>query len=125
MDNKEMVCRINALLAERNISKTQFFADCGITSGAYSQWNTGKTSPTRKSLQRIAEYLGVKEDYLLVGKQQKKPPEIGELSAFEEKFIQKLRTVPDDRMPEVEAVLTSIFGLSAGQGSGGTGESSR
>lgn len=53
------VGRINALLAEKRISKQQFFKDCNITSAAYSLWNTGKTQPRLRKLAEIASYLGV------------------------------------------------------------------
>ena len=53
------VAKINALLAEKGISKKQFYKDCEITSASFSLWNTGKTNPTMKNLKIIAEYLGV------------------------------------------------------------------
>lgn len=62
-----IVKRINALLLERGISKKQFFQDCGITSAAYSQWNTGKTAPRQDNLVTIASYLGTTAEYLLTG----------------------------------------------------------
>lgn len=82
MDNQDLVRRINTELSKRNISKTQFYADCGITSGAYSQWNKNLTSPSRRTLKRIADYFGWSEEYLLTG-QQKKPSDvqIGELTS--------------------------------------------
>ncbi len=116
MDNKDMVCRINAALAERNISKAQFYKDCGITSGAYSQWNQNKTSPSRRTLKRIADYLELDEEYLIVGstQQQKKPPELlGELTPEEIKFIKSLRAVPDDRKEFVNKMLDSLISLSS------------
>lgn len=59
MAKSPIVTRINMLLAERGISKKDFYKDCEITSASYSLWNTGKTQPRMKNLQRIAEYLGV------------------------------------------------------------------
>lgn len=63
-----IVNRINALVAARGIKKTQFYRDCGITSAAFSQWNTGKTSPTQENLSAIAEYLGTTVEYLTTGR---------------------------------------------------------
>jgi len=60
-----VVARINSLLKEKGISKSQFYRDCGITSAAYSQWNTGKTDPKIKTLERIADYLGTTTAFLL------------------------------------------------------------
>lgn len=67
MGNSPIVNRINALLAEKGISKQDFYRNCGITSASYSLWNTGKTSPRMKNLEIIASYLGTTTDYLLTG----------------------------------------------------------
>lgn len=67
MSNSPIVNRINALLAEKGISKQKFYKDCGITSASYSLWNTGRTTPRKKNLDVIASYLGTSTDYLLTG----------------------------------------------------------
>lgn len=67
MGNSPIVSRINGLLAEKRISKRDFYQDCGITSASYSLWNTGKTTPRMKNLEVIAKYLGTTTDYLLTG----------------------------------------------------------
>ena len=65
MGNSPIVSRINGLLAEKGISKRDFYRDCGITSASYSLWNTGKTTPRMKNLEVIANYLETTTDYLL------------------------------------------------------------
>ena len=65
MGNSPIVNKINALLAEKGISKQSFYKDCGITSASYSLWNTGKTKPRMKNLEIIAEYLNVPVSYLV------------------------------------------------------------
>lgn len=67
MGNSPIVTRINALLAEKGIQKQEFYKECGITSASYSLWNTGKTTPRRKNLEVIADYLGTSTEYLLTG----------------------------------------------------------
>lgn len=74
MGNSPIVSRINALLAEKGISKQQFYKDCQITSASYSLWNTGKTNPRTKNLEIIADYLGVTIEYLQTGLGQKRKP---------------------------------------------------
>ena len=69
-----ITARIDALLMQRNITKTKFYEDCGITSASYSQWNTGKTTPRMKNIVRIAEYLKVSPEYLMTGDETKKEP---------------------------------------------------
>ena len=72
MANSPVVARINALLAEKGISKQSFYSACGITSASYSLWNTGKTQPRMKNLEIIADFLDVPVSYLLEGTADKK-----------------------------------------------------
>ena len=51
--------RVDKLLAERNISKGQFYRDVNVTSAAYSGWNTGRFAPRANTIRQIARYLGV------------------------------------------------------------------
>lgn len=67
MDRSPIVTRINALLAKKNISKAEFYEKCNLTSASYSNWNTGKTRPKMKNIERIARFLGVTSEYLLYG----------------------------------------------------------
>lgn len=80
MGNSPIVSRINGLLAEKGISKRDFYQDCGITSASYSLWNTGKTTPRMKNLEVIADYLETTTDYLLtgLGEKEKAPTQEGE-----------------------------------------------
>lgn len=80
MGNSPIVSRINGLLAEKGISKRDFYQDCGITSASYSLWNTGKTTPRMKNLEVIADYLETTTDYLLtgLGEKEKAPTPEGE-----------------------------------------------
>ena len=80
MGNQPIVSRINGLLAEKGISKRDFYRDCGITSASYSLWNTGKTTPRMKNLEVIANYLETTTDYLLtgLGEKEKAPTQEGE-----------------------------------------------
>ena len=79
MVTSPIVARINALLAEKGISKKQFYKDCGITSATFSLWNTGKTFPREKTLKVIADYLGTTVEYLRTGAPDKKENPAGEV----------------------------------------------
>ena len=57
MSKSPIVARINSLLAEKGISKQEFYDACHITSATYSLWNTGKTTPRMKNLENISVYL--------------------------------------------------------------------
>ena len=80
MGNSPIVNRINAMLAEKGISKQEFYEACGITSASYSLWNTGKTTPRRKNLEIIADFLNTTVEYLLTGfgEKEKAPSDTGE-----------------------------------------------
>lgn len=67
MDRSPIVTRINALLAKKNISKAEFYEKCNLTSASYSNWNTGKTRPKMKNIEKIARFLGITSEYLLYG----------------------------------------------------------
>lgn len=89
MGNSPIVNRINALLAEKGISKQEFYKSCNITSASYSLWNQGKTSPRRKNLEVIADYLDTNIDYLLtgLGEIKKAPAKNSERKATDEEII--------------------------------------
>lgn len=103
MGNSPIVSRINALLAEKGISKQTFYKDCGITSASYSLWNTGKTSPRMKNLEIIADYLSTSTDYLLTGLGQKEKaptPEDGREIGFDDftyAFFNESKNLPEEK----------------------------
>ena len=110
----DVVTRIDTLLAEKGLSKGEFYAACGITSSAYSQWRTGKTMPKISTLETVADYLEVNVEYLLTGlgdKEKKKPitSEGDRLSEKEEQIIMMLRDAPPDlRSAAVAAALAVL-----------------
>ena len=64
-----------------------FYRDCEISDAAVSQWRKGKTVPSTKSIQAIADYLGVTYEYLVSGvEQNKKAPT---LTPKDERDIEK------------------------------------
>ena len=103
MGNSPVVSRINGLLAEKGISKRDFYQDCGITSASYSLWNTGKTTPRMKNLEVIADYLETTTDYLLtgLGEKEKAPTQEGEreigFDDFTYAFYEESKDLPDEK----------------------------
>lgn len=115
----DIVTRIDTLLAEKGLSKMAFYKACGITSSAYSQWRTGKTTPKISTLKVVADFLNVNVDYLLTGlgeKEQKKPvtQEDDRLSEDEENIIMMLREAPPDL--KAAAVAAAVAVLKSRQG---------
>ena len=66
------------LLNERNITAYKVSKDTGVTQTALSNWKTGKSTPTAKTLQKIADYFGVTVDYLITGKDKEWAPTLTE-----------------------------------------------
>ena len=67
IDTSSVLRRIEIRLAEIEMPKQVFYEKSGISSGSYSQWNTGMHSPSLKKLQKAALVLGVPVEFLLYG----------------------------------------------------------
>lgn len=80
MDILAILNRIEVLLKESGHSKSELYAACSVSASAISQWKSGRTSPSTKSLQNIADYLNVSYEYLIsgVGQKEKVPTPEGE-----------------------------------------------
>lgn len=57
------------LLQKYNVTSYKVAKEAGVTQTALSNWKTGKSTPTTKTLQRIADYFGVTIDYLMTGEE--------------------------------------------------------
>ena len=67
-----IIDKINARLAQLGKTGAEMSRDIGLSNSIYSQWNTGKSKPSNKTLVRVANYLGVSVDYLYGGEDLKK-----------------------------------------------------
>ena len=67
----QIIERIELQIGKKGLKKYDFYAESGVSSSLYSQWNTGKKQPTSKKLGEIANYLGVSLEYLLYGTEEK------------------------------------------------------
>lgn len=68
-----MLLRIDELLKAKQMKKEDFYAAVPITDAAVSQWRKGKTQPSKKKLERMAEVLDVDIQYLEYGVQKIAP----------------------------------------------------
>lgn len=57
------------LLQKYNITPYKVAKEAGVTQTALSNWKSGRSTPTTKTLQKIADYFGVTIDYLMTGKE--------------------------------------------------------
>ena len=76
------------LLQKHGVSPYKVSKDTGVTQTSLSNWKTGKSTPTTKTLQRLADYFGVTLDYLMTGKEEPKE-KAPELTARDKRDIAK------------------------------------
>ena len=67
MNVLEIISRYEEILKQKGIPKSKFYAKCGISSSAVSQWRKGKTKPSVDTLNKIASELGISYNYLVTG----------------------------------------------------------
>ena len=102
MDRSPIVTRINVLLAKKNISKAEFYEKCNLTSASYSNWNTGKTRPKMKNIERIARFLGVTSEYLLYGDgAEKESAPDPKTEGVDDKIVQFIRSASAEELTEI------------------------
>lgn len=58
MDGKELVRQIEMRISELGMKKKDFYALTGISSAAFSYWNTGRSQPSLDALTKIDAVLG-------------------------------------------------------------------
>lgn len=56
------------LLQQNGVTSYKVAKEAGVTQTALSNWKSGRSTPTTKTLQKIADYFGVTIDYLMTGK---------------------------------------------------------
>lgn len=57
------------LLQKYDVTPYKVAKDAGVTQTALSNWKLGKSVPTTKTLQKLADYFGVTIDYLMTGEE--------------------------------------------------------
>lgn len=60
-----MFGRIQLLMLQRGMNKTEFSKAIGVSTGNMSDWASGRSSPSVDKLIKIADYFGVSIDYLI------------------------------------------------------------
>lgn len=113
MQGYQIVNRIKARVAELGLTMAEFYKDCGISSGAVSQWRSGRTAPSMASLQNIAVYLGVPLSQLL---EETKSPAPNEGEAEREEFIRLYQAAPAWLQDQVRSLLKAAEDDHAAQG---------
>lgn len=95
------------LLQKYGLTAYKVAKEAGVTQTALSNWKTGKSTPTTKTLQKIADYFGVSIDYLMTGEEKENDRyyinnETAEMAQalFENKNLRVLFDAAKDATPE-------------------------
>lgn len=108
LDNMTIVGRIKRLCQERGISMTKFYKDSGVSSGAMSQWATGKTNPRPTTLAMIADYFGVSPEYL-TGEEKEKTAQTDGLTLSQKELIFLFANLSPEQQEKVLAEVKSLL----------------
>lgn len=93
------------LLQKYGVSSYKVAKDTGVTQTALSNWKSGRSTPSTKTLQKIADYFGVTVDYLMTGKNEQK--EISLSSKDERDIAKRLESTLNDLESSQEALMFS------------------
>ena len=99
--------KINYYLTKENKNGADLCEYLGVSSGVYSQWNTGRTHPRKSKLPIIAEYLGVEVSDIQgddTNKKEKPTAQGGELTEKDVALIKWFRSLPEEKL---RAILIS------------------
>lgn len=121
MDVLQFIANYEKILKDRHIPKMVFYKACGITDAAVSQWRTGKSYPSRKSVESIATFLGITVQSLVGGEETEKPvaDEDNELSEMLNKckdnsalrmVFDAASTLTEDELKTAAALLNALKG---------------
>lgn len=76
------------LLQKHGVTPYKVAKEAGVTQTALSNWKSGRSTPSSKTLQKVADYFGVTVDYLMTGRAEVKE-KAPELTARDERDIAK------------------------------------
>lgn len=102
--------RIEIRMAELGMAKEDFYAQSGISSASYSQWNTGAHNPSKKKLADAARILKVSLEYLLTGGNENKPTFDGELTEMQLEAVELIKSMSEDQLRVFIATAKAMMG---------------
>ena len=105
MNGLVFVSKVKLLCSNNHIKMADFYRECGVTSGAMSQWKSGLTKPSIQTVERIADFLGVSVSYLMDDKSSlvlQAPAQTGSQMSDKDReiaeYLQEIRDDPNKRM---------------------------
>lgn len=106
--------RINILLKENGMTGAELCRAIGVSTGVYSQWNTGRNEISAKNLKKIADFFSISVSDLLGDEDNKKtatPKGDGTKNAID----RLMEEVPNLTLQQAEFLLPQVLGLISSQ----------
>lgn len=113
------------LLQKHNVTPYKVSKDTGVTQTALSNWKSGKSTPTTKTLQKIADYFNVTIDYLMTGEEKSEGYYLNEETAklaqemFEDEDMRSLfdmkRNMPPERFKTHIEFMKNLYRQEKGE----------
>lgn len=102
--------KINVLLAKLGKTGADLEREIGVSASVYSQWNTGRTAPSKKSLVKVAAALNVPVESILpdINETKKEPVPISE-NELDLHLIELLTSLTPDEMRQVDAFVQGLL----------------
>lgn len=107
--------RINKLITDKGITGAELSRDLGLSNSIYSQWKSGATKPSPKTIKKIADYFGVSAEYIRFGTKQQKTPSAGTgggISERKKRVIQAILNGSDEDAEFVQSLYEKYINKS-------------
>ncbi|MGT2807577.1 transcriptional regulator [Streptococcus iniae] len=89
-------------------NQTNIAKELKISQQTYSQWESGKREPSKKTLEKLSNFFNVSTDYLLGNTDIKNPDDIN-LSEFELLYRKTSINLSDDQKAQLEKDLKAFL----------------
>lgn len=103
----DAIDKINVLLAQKGMSGADLERQIGVSNSVYSQWNTKLTKPSKKSLLKVAEALGVDVSEILPDEKKKEKATADNGSGLSKEAIEMGR-IFDAAAPEIKERMKDV-----------------
>lgn len=100
--------RLDSLLQEKRITKTALADALDIRRQIFAEWKKNGNSPKSDLAQKIANFLGVSVDYLLIGITEEDKTAIQnwkEISDEEKELIELWRNLPEEKKAAIKMLM--------------------
>lgn len=101
MNEESFIDRLERLLKERNLQKKDLAEDVGISRTGISTWRVSGALPRADIAIRIAHFLNVSVEYLVLG-------DIGELDRKSDSLAYEVAKLPPEKQKIVSALVSAL-----------------